>query len=71
MEKTGMSALSVFLGKVFEKSGRKRPEKNVLYPDASKAIEEFNTRLTQRIAAQRARNRAEQTRECQEPVVSG
>jgi len=66
-----MSALSVFLGRVFEKSGRKRPDEDALYPDASKAIEEFNTRLTQRIAAQRARNRADQTRECHEQVVSG
>jgi hypothetical protein len=66
-----MSALSVFLERVFEKSGRKRPEKDALYPDASKAIEEFNTRLTQRIAAQRARNQAEQRRECQETLVSG
>ena len=65
-----MSALSLFLGRVFEKSGRK-PDKDALYPDASKAIEEFNTRLTQRIAAQRARNQADQTRECHEQVVSG
>jgi hypothetical protein len=66
-----MSALSVFLDKVLDRSGRKRPDKDALYPDASKAIEEFNTRLTQKIAAQRARNQADQTRECQEPALSG
>ena len=66
-----MSALSVLLGRVFEISGRKRPGEDARYPDASKAIEEFNTRLTQRIAAQRSRNQANQTPECQEQALSG
>jgi len=66
-----MSTLSLFLGRVFEKSRRKRAGKQALYPDASKAIEEFHARLTQRIAAQRARNQAGRARECQEQAISG
>ena len=65
-----MSAISLFLGKVFEKSDRGKGTKDPLYPDASKAIEGFHARLAQRIAAQRARNQANQTRECQEQAVS-
>ena len=66
-----MSSLSVFLARVFNRSGRKRPDIDAQYPDASKAIEEFHSRLIQRIAAQRARNESAQTREYREQVVSG
>ena len=65
-----MSAFSTFLGRVFEISSRKRLEKDAIYPDASKAIEGFNTRLAQRIAAQRARNRAAESTERSEQLAS-
>jgi hypothetical protein len=53
-----MSAFSLLLGKVFERTTRKRGVKNALYPDASKAVEGFHLRLAKRIAAERARNGA-------------
>jgi hypothetical protein len=51
-----MSAFSALFGKMFDRTTRKREEQSPLYPDASKAIEEFHLRLVKRIAAERARN---------------
>jgi hypothetical protein len=58
-----MSALSVLFGRVFDRTTRKREEKKALYPDASKAIEEFRLKLVKRIAAERARNGTSSQRE--------
>ena len=67
-----MSSLSVFLARVFSRSARKRADSNARYPDASKAIEEFHIRLSQRIAAaQRAQHEGTQTSEYQEQAASG